>query len=710
MSLMSSRFIPILAWLAMCSPVAAQEKLNFQEHVLPLIQANCAKCHNPDKKKADLDLTSFQAVLKGGGSGPAVVSGNPDASKLWRALAHAEEPFMPPNAPKLPDKELSVFKQWIAGGLLENAGAQAIAAAKAGVDLELKVDAPGKPDGPPAMPVELPLDPVAHTVRRSAITGLAASPWAPLVAVAGQKQVLLFNSETLECLGILPFPEGQPIDLKFSGSGKLLLASGGQAAKSGKIVLWDVVTGEPLVTLGKDEYDSVLAADVRADQAQVAAGGPSRLVKIYSVSTGEVQHRIKKHTDWVTAVAYSPNGQMLASADRNGAICIWDPDSGQELFTLTGHKNAVTALSWRSDSKLLASASEDGTARLWDVQEAKQVKSWTANPGGALCISFAADGQLVTCGRDNALTIWNANGGTPRPCQSPGTIPIRAVFSSDAKRVVASDFDGKVGVWTVADQKRIGDLDPNPVPLATRIAEAQSKVSELQARVDAARAVIASADAEVGKIADRLEAAKKALEVARAAQAEKQAEVTRLSQQVGLTNAPAELPATLAAVSAAWGEACARSREAHSVVEASTKDLESARAAAAKAKHESPAADLMQARQNLAKWEAAQGLTLAWRVRPSLTAKRREYQRVAATLEADRRALKQAEEDLASAKAAIAKAEAQIKTAGAEVARNEPAAKELAEAVAAEQSKLDGYLNQYRAASTNLAVQVTQAK
>ena len=103
------------------------------------------------------------------------------------------------------------------------------------------------------------------------------------------------------------------------------------------MVLWDVATGKRMLTLG-DDYDTVLAADIRPDQAQVALGGPSRLVKLWSTKTGQLQHKIKKHTDWVTAVAFSPNGQMLATADRNGGISVWDPDSAQELFTLAGHK------------------------------------------------------------------------------------------------------------------------------------------------------------------------------------------------------------------------------------------------------------------------------------------------------------------------------------------------------------------------------------
>src|SRR2546425_23849 len=188
--------------LASALAVRAQEKITFQDHVLPLIENNCGKCHNPDKKKADLDLTSYGGIIKGSGSGQVVVSGNLDGSKLWRAITQVEEPTMPPNKPKLPDKELDVFRKWILGGLLETSGSKAIIASKPAVDFTLKPGNVGKPEGSPALPQDLPIEPVVHTAHLSALTGLASSPWAPLVALAGQKQVLLYHSEALELLGI----------------------------------------------------------------------------------------------------------------------------------------------------------------------------------------------------------------------------------------------------------------------------------------------------------------------------------------------------------------------------------------------------------------------------------------------------------------------------------------------------------------------------
>jgi hypothetical protein len=687
----------VLAFAFFFFPARAQDKVTYQEHILPLIEANCAKCHNSDKKKADLDLTSYQSALKGSGSGAVVLPGNPDGSKLWKSLTHAEEPFMPPNRPKLADKELEVFKKWITGGLLENATGKPIAAAPSGLDLTLKPEAVGQPDGPLPMPLELPIEPVIHTSRGTAITGLAASPWAPVVAVAGQKQVLLYHTGSLELLGILPFTEGQPLDLKFSRSGKLLLAAGGQAAKSGRAVLWDVVTGEHLMTLG-DDYDTVLTADLRPDQSQVALGGPNRLVKLFSLKTGELQHKFKKHTDWVTAVAFSPSGQMLASADRNGGITVWDADNAQELFTLAGHKSAVTALSWRPDSKLLASSSEDGTVKLWEMQEGKQARSWAANSPGCLCVSYAPDGRLLTCGRDNSVTIWDASGGKPEHCQFFGNTATRAVFSCDAKQVIATDFDGRVGVWTSADQKRVGELSPNPVPLAEQIAAAKKRMGEVQARVTAATANIAAAQSNLEKATAASASAKAAFETATTEAKAKEAEVEELRQSG--TNTPPDLPARLTAATNACAEAALKVTNASAVVEARAKEVENARTAIANAKAQDPDAELAEAKTALMRIESAQFLSLAYHTRETITTLKRQHDRVAATLEANRQSQQKAGEDLAAAKQAAAKAEAELRFALTAVATNEPAATRLATELKAEQARLESLLTQYRSAIT----------
>src|SRR4029079_1569733 len=103
-----------------------------------------------------------------------------------------------------------------------------------------------------------------------------------------------------------------------------------------------------------------------------------KLVKIFDTATGEMKHKIKKHTDWVTAIEFSPDGQLLASGDRNGGAFVWEAATGGIVFTLGDHKDAVTALSWRADSQMLASSSEDGRVILWYAEDGFPTRSINA--------------------------------------------------------------------------------------------------------------------------------------------------------------------------------------------------------------------------------------------------------------------------------------------------------------------------------------------
>src|SRR5580698_3205410 len=247
---------------------APPAKITYDEHVRPILREHCATCHNQDTKKSDLAIDSYSALMHGGASGEVITAGDPDGSRLWGLVNHSEEPKMPPNQDKLPDAKLQVIRAWILGGALENAGSTAKAAKKPAMNLSLSAGS-AKPAGPAIMPEGLWRQPVVSTTRAAAVTALASSPWAPLVAIAGQKQVSLYHSDSGNLLGVLPFPEGVPYVLKFSRSGALLLAGGGQGARQGKVVVFDVKTGQRAFEVG-DELDVVLAADINENHTRIA--------------------------------------------------------------------------------------------------------------------------------------------------------------------------------------------------------------------------------------------------------------------------------------------------------------------------------------------------------------------------------------------------------------------------------------------------------
>ncbi len=505
------------------------KKVNFVDHVLPIFRQKCGSCHNADKRTADLDLTTFSGAMQGGGSGAVIEPGSAADSYLFELITHQSEPKMPPDSEKMPAEMLAVIEKWIDGGALENAGSKALAPKKPKFDMSLKGAPTGKPEGPPPMPGRLNLQPVLHTERTTAVTALATSPWAPLVAVSGQQQVLLYHTQTLELLGTLPFPEGVPYVLKFSRTGDLLLAAGGRGGASGRAIVWNIKTGERVIEVG-DELDAVLAADISADQTMIALGGPARVVRIYSTADGSLLHELKKHTDWIYSVAFSPDGVLLATADRNGGMFVWEAYTAREYAALRGHSAAITDLSWRSDSNILASCSEDTGIRLWEMENGGNVKTWGAHGGGVASVEFTRDGRLVSCGRDRTAKLWDQAGKQLVAYPSFGDIALQSTHCDETDRVIAGDWTGAIHVWNAADGNPIGDLTMNPPTLAERLAAAQQQLAaaqgELKKQTDAntaaqAAAAKATADVEAAKkaVADTQAQYNQAAEAAKAAQA-----------------------------------------------------------------------------------------------------------------------------------------------------------------------------------------------
>ena len=513
------------------------EKPNFQDDVYPLFDQSCNSCHNPDKAKGGLDLTSMPGILSGGSSGDSVVPGDGANSYLYKLVAHLEKPYMPREKEKLPQPQIDTIKKWIDLGLLPTATGKAIKRKASTLNLALGEVPTGKPDGPPPMPLHLSLEPVVTTPRPAAISAMASNPWSPLIAISGQKQVILYHSDSREMLGILPYPEGFVESLVFSRNGLLLLAGGGQGGKSGRMVAWDVKTGKRLLAMG-EEFDTILASDVSADQSLIALGGPAKRVKVYDLDFGEILHNIKKHSEWVTAVSFSPDGVLLATGDRNGGLYVWEAQSGNLFYSLAGHKKAITSLSWRADSNLLASASEEGSIRTWEMFNGKQVRTWTAHGGGSLSVDFDKKGNLVTAGRDKTVKLWNPSGAAIRTISGFPEMVMEARYSHDGSRIIVGDWTGAVSVWNIADGKKQGDLSASPPTIASRISSALKLVDERKSAVAGANAKHAPLAQALAAANAKLAEAKKT--VASAAAAHNAAETRLTAAKAALAQATSD--------------------------------------------------------------------------------------------------------------------------------------------------------------------------
>jgi hypothetical protein len=656
------------------SPLAAQ-KISYQEHVRPIFNSSCLSCHNPDKSKGGLDLTTYAATMKGGSSGKIVEAGDPDASLVYQLVTHREEPHMPLKASKLPDVQLEMVRKWIADGALDTADSTVAVANKPKTQLKLAATPTAKPQVIP-IPKDLSLDPVTRSERPAAAGAIAASPWAPFFAVSSPHQILFYHAQSLQLLGVLPFAEGLPKVLTFSRNGAILLAGGGVGGQLGRVALYDVVTGRRVAQVG-EEYDEVLAADISPDQSTVALGGPGKLVKIYSVADGSLQHKLTQHTDWITAIAYSPDGVLLASGDRNGGLRVWEARSAGEFYTLNGHKAAINRLSFRADSNVLASASEDGTVKLWDMHNGTEIKSWPAHGGGVMSVDFASDGRLVTAGRDRLVRVWDGEGKKLIELEPLRDIALNAVFAQQGAAIVAADLTGQVRVSTAGDGKRAGETDTNPPTIAERIVDARRKLADAEAAAAKTSTDLVAAQDAVAKANSELQAAQTAVAAAQKATDSAQANVAQLTTAS---------QAAAAAVEAAKKDAAAKLAERERLAQASTQ----------------PAASQPAATQASAKIPA-DAVAIA---NADVAAKQTAAQKASADLAAASSVLQKAQSDLTAANALVAPRGNAVKAA--EAARGK--AQQAADASGAQLASAKSELQKWKLAEVSSKLSAAQGE
>jgi WD40 repeat protein/mono/diheme cytochrome c family protein len=626
-------------------PSLAADKITYDEHVFPIFEQSCLNCHNPDKTKGGLDLSSYTNTLKGGSGGKIAEAGD-TSSTLLTSVMRTGELKMPPEGDAISPAQIATLKAWIEGGLLENKNSTARAAKKPAFQASV-ASAGKKPEGPPPMPAHVLLEPVVTASRGAAVHSIAASPWAPLIAISSLRQVMLIHAETLELVGILPFPEGEPVSLSFTPDARYLIVGGGIAGKSGTTVTFDVTTGQRVLTAAK-EFDSILCCDIRPGFDVVATGSPSRLVKLWNTQSQELARSIKKHTDWVTALDISPDGILLATGDRNGGVLVWEADSGGDFHTLRAHQNAITRALFRGDSNLLGTASEDGTIRMWEMNGGTEVKKIDAHGGGVRGFDWARDGSFASTGRDRKVRLWKADFSLARELGTIPALPTALAIDAEGKRVFVGDVDGLVHVIDAATGKILHAIANHPPTLAERIRVIDERLATLPPALAEAEKNIAAAENKHKEHQTATQQAEAALQQSRDNANSAQKKLTELQGKI------ATVRSTLTAKKTELDAARGLANSSRQAMEQAKQALATAQAAGDVAGIETPQAA---ARDAEAKFQQSQGAAQA--------------------LEATVNQLTQDEQGTA---AAIAQAEQEHNAAKAKIPLNESALKGLRDA------------------------------
>lgn len=195
-------------------------------------------------------------------------------------------------------------------------------------------------------------------------------------------------------------------------------------------------------------------------------------VRLWNTSIGGQIAVLQGHTQPVRAVAFSPDGSVLASAGgsedtgEGSEIRLWDATTGSPLTTLEGHTGMVTDLAFNVDGTLLASASVDNTVRLWDVISGTLAATYDDATAPVRAVLFKPDGTwLAAAGDDATVRLWEI--GTDQALVLEGhTDPILALTFGIEENILASaggaaagtESDTPLHLWDITTGEQVGTL------------------------------------------------------------------------------------------------------------------------------------------------------------------------------------------------------------------------------------------------------------
>jgi WD40 repeat protein len=190
-------------------------------------------------------------------------------------------------------------------------------------------------------------------------------------------------------------------------------------------------------------------------------------VRLWDVTTGEERPARLAHRGGVLSVAFSPDGQMLASADTNTTVRLWDVATGRERVGLAENHEPVFALAFSPDGKLLATGGGDpyraglGKVALWDPATGRKQATLERQGGLVLCATFSPDGQtLATAGIDQTVKLWNVPQREEQASLKGHAHYVWSVaFAPAGKALASGSWDGTVKLWDTARRQEFERLE-----------------------------------------------------------------------------------------------------------------------------------------------------------------------------------------------------------------------------------------------------------
>ena len=250
--------------------------------------------------------------------------------------------------------------------------------------------------------------------------------------------------------------QGRAFAVAYRPDGKQLASAGGELNRPGDIKIWHVRSGKLLRTL-TGHANTITALAYHPEKNLLASASYDKTIKLWNLDTGDEIDTLRGHADNVYDIAFSATGDRLASASHDLTVRLWDyerhvRDPEGSVRILKGHDAPVTTLAFHPDGKLLASGSRDHLIKLWNLNTYLVEKTLSGHQGEVKALAYAADGKFLVSGgglrnKSGQVIVWNTETGKVHANHDGLSDSVLHVAISKDGKVAAGGADGILRIW-----------------------------------------------------------------------------------------------------------------------------------------------------------------------------------------------------------------------------------------------------------------------